>query len=871
MEGKLKKPPKIPTWILGLFSNPEVDFSIAGDFEEEYYEMADRKGVNKARLWYWLHVANSVPTFIRDTINRSTAMFGNYIKIAIRNLMKQKIYSAINIFGLSIGLACSILIYLFVRDEMKFERFHQDVDKIFEVYSVIDAGAYRINFPPQLPVADVLQRDFPEIISATRVVKIITPVRKDDRIFSEKVIASSQEFFDIFTFPMAQQLNDRPLEDINSVIITGRIAEKYFAEENPLGKTITISTENRMNEFIISGILEELPTNSGLKFDLIINIERLYGDKLNEWKENSAGAVIKVNDPEGYRQLEERISNNLNEKYSDAQSTYHLQPFADFHLKGGYSYLLESASSSRYSYILTGIALIVLLIACFNFMNLAIGRSSIRIKEIGMRKVFGARRKQLYKQFWFESYLISFIALIAGVVLTLFFLPAFSHFTQKIFSASDLFSPFSVVVILAITVFSGFIAGSYPAVVLSGFRPVDLFKNELKFSNRNLFTRSLIFLQFFITVILILSTVFMFLQYRYLVGKDLGFNTDNMIVISLEEIPENLRQSSGFYEDLSGRINQVSNVTGTGFSGSKLTSSVFGATFPKLRTTSNQVLISYTNVDENFFETLGIKLLSGRNFSPGEQNEAGRNVIVNSSFIEKLDLNNSIGTEFSEVFVNDQGSDNTFTSKSIIGVTEDFNYHSLHYEVYPLYLEYAPEKGYGYIYVRLNGENTAEAVSDIKDRFMQIVPDTPFIYTFFDEEIQSQYALEQRWSSIINYSSFFAVIIASSGLFGVSLMSVVRKTREISIRKVLGSSVTGIIKLISKDFIGLVILANIAAWPVSFFIARTLLQNYAFTITIDFWIFVLTGMAATIIAGSTICFHAVRAASMNPVNTLRSE
>ncbi|MCP4725148.1 MAG: FtsX-like permease family protein [bacterium] len=867
----MKKPPKIPTLILRIFSHPEVDFSIAGDFEEEYYEMAANKGVKKARLWYWLHVVNSIPTFIKDSFHRSTAMFKNYIKIAVRNLLKQKVYSAINIFGLSIGIACSIMIYLFVKDEMEYDRFHENADRIFEVYSVIDAGAYRINCAPQLPLANILVNDFPEITTAARIHKSTTSVKKENTIFTERIIGTTQEFFNIFTFPLKQQLTEHPLDDLNSVIITGRMGEKYFADNNPIGKTISISINNKMEEFIVSGILDDIPQNSSMKFDFLINIKRVFGSDLNEWNDNSAGIIILLQSPDGYLQLEGKFSETLNEKYSESKSAYHLQSFVDYHLEGEYSYLLEFGSSSRYSYILSAIAVIVLLIACFNFMNLAVGRSSIRIKEIGMRKVFGARRKHLLKQFWFESYIISFIALFAGIILTLIFLPTFSTFAQKTFTSSDLFSPFSIAVCLGVTIFSGFVAGSYPAVVLSGFRPVDLFKREMKFSERNVFTKTLIFLQFCTSIVLILSTVFMFMQYRYLVQKDLGFDTEGVILVLLEEIPDHLRQSGGFYESLRGKIGQFSDVAGIGFSGSKLTSSVFGATFPTVRRTNKRALLSYTNVDEGFLETLGIGLTSGRAFSTDDQSDIGKNVLVNKAFIEKFELDSPLNTEFSKVFEDKQGANSAFTSLNIVGVTNDFNYHSLYYEIYPLYLKYAPDDGYGYMYVKIRGDEVAETIAEIKNEFENFVPDTPFVYAFFDDEIQTQYTLERRWSNIINYSAIFAIIIASSGLFGVTLLSVVRKTKEISVRKVLGSTIPDIIKLISKEFLVIVFLANIVAWPVSYYIMKTILQNYAFKISIDFWIFAITGSAAVLIAGLTISFHAVKAASMNPVDTLRSE
>lgn len=793
-------------------------------------------------------------------------MYKNFLIMALRNLRKNKLNTLINIFGLGTGIACSILSFLFISNELSFDRFHKNLDNIFEVKMVLVLPVGRAVSVPTAQTASDLVCQFPEVIRAVRMDKQNYFVRFKNKVFEEEAIATDRSFFNMFTFPLKYGEDTDVLGHPDSIVLTESMAQKYFGTEDPVGKILSIRLADEFSDFVITGVLKNVPDSSSLRFDFLINLEKLHGDSLRDPQtDRSMTCFIQLVNRNQAKALQEKFRTTIDipvKKRFSQESGHVLQALADFHLKGEYgSYVLSQKSTFNYSLILASISLLVMMIACFNFMNLSIGKASTRIKEIGVRKVLGAQRKHLIRQFWFESLMYSFLSLIIGLLIAELFMPSFNHISQKTLRMDVFFNEWTIVFYIGLVLLVGIVSGSYPALFLSKFSSVDLFRGKMKLSRKSTFNRSLIVFQFGISIFLIVSTIFMYKQKTYMLNKDLGYDADQIVVLSINNLSTNLRRNAAFLSTLKNELLPYDMIQGVSGSTYTLSDGWMGTYFE--RTSGEPSLVVYNYVDQDFIPTLGMRLIAGRNFSDEYPSDLEGSIIINESFAKMLGVKSPLGRRLSEFF-------NIDYDRQIIGVLKDFHSQSMHDPIHPAFIGMAG-MDYNYIFIKVKGNRLREAITTIKKASTAIAPQVPFEYSFLDEDIKLKYVREEHWIQMVEYASLFAILIACSGLFGLTLQVIFLRTKEIGIRRVLGASAHHILLLINREFIWLVFAANIIAWPAAYLAMFVVLRNYAFRVPLAPWIFLVSGLLALLMAALTISIHALQAARTNPSKTLKYE
>jgi putative ABC transport system permease protein len=793
-------------------------------------------------------------------------MVKNFFIAAFRNMLKNRLNSFIIFLGLGTGIACSILTFLFVHHEFAFDRFHKNIDKIYEMKMVLVLPMGRAIADPKSHTALELSPQFPEILRVVRMDKQEGLVKRDDEISEQRAIATDPSFFDVFTFPFKQGEEKNALEHPDSVVLTESVAKKYFGEENAVGKMLSIRLSDEFLDYTVTGVVGDIPETSSLQFDFLVNLERIYGISLNDpQKSHSMGCFMLLGDQGLAEPLVQKfktsIDSPLQERFSK-KSGFDLQAFADFHLRGKYgSAVLSHKSTINYSYILAGISLLILIIACFNFINLSIGKASTRMKEIGVRKVCGAKREQLIKQFWLESLIYSFLSLAIALMLVELFLPVFNRLSQKNLNLDVLSCEWTLVFCVGVVLFVGIVAGSYPALFLSKFTSVDLFRGRMKLSRKSAFSRSLIVFQFAISIFLIVSTIFMYKQKTYMQNSDLGYDADRVVILSLKNLNTDAGKNAAFISALKNELLSYGTIRRVSGSAYDLSEGWMGTYFDK--SSGEQELVLYNYVDQDFIPTLGLRLLAGRNFDDEHPSDFKGSVIINESLAKMLGMESPLGHKLSEFF-------DTDFDRQIIGVVEDFHSQSLHDPIYPAFMGMSG-MDFNYVFVKLEEGRLGETLANIKKEFRALAPQIPFAYSFVDEEVTRLYEREEHWIRLVEYASLFAILIACSGLFGLTLQIVFLRTKEIGIRKVLGASTRNILLLINREFMGLVLAANIIAWPAAYLAMSAVLRNYAFRVSLVPWVFILAGCLALVLAASTISIHAFQTAMTNPSEILRYE
>jgi putative ABC transport system permease protein len=793
-------------------------------------------------------------------------VYKNFLVVALRNLLKNKPSTLIIILGLGTGITCTILSFLFIHNEMTFDRFHKNIDTIYEMKMVLVLPMGRAFTEPKSHLALDLKRQFPEVIRAVRVDKQDLVVSLDDDFFEQRAIATEPAFFDVFTFPLKYGEGIDVLDQPDAVVLSEATAKKYFGEKNPLGKTLSIRMTDEFSDFTVTGVMEKIPNTSSLQFDLLINLDSVYGRSVNDpQKARSMGCFIQLNNPDQAKPLLEKFKTSidvpLQERFSK-DSGHDLQSLAAFHLRGEYgSKVLSQKSTINYSYILAGISLLVLAIACFNFMNLSIGKAATRTKEIGVRKVLGAKRKQLIHQFWFESLILSFLSLTVGLVMVELFLPAFNRLSQKSLILDVFSNEWTIVFCIGVVFFVGMVAGSYPALFLSKFSSVDLFRRKMRLSRKNTFNRSLVVFQFAISIFLIVSTIFMYKQKSHMLNTHLGYNSDQVVVLAIKNIKSRTNTNATFLSTLKNNLLPYSMIQGVSGSAYNLSEGWMGTYFEKAG--GEQELVVYNYVGLDFIPTLGMKIIDGRDFSDKYPSDIERSIVINESFAKLLGLESPVGHNLQEFF-------KTGFDRQVIGVVEDFHSQSLHDPIYPAFMGISGVD-YNYVFIKLKGDRIRDAIANIEKEFKTLAPQIPFEYSFLDADVARQYEREEQWIRLVEYASLFAILIACSGLFGLTLQIVFLRTKEIGIRKVLGASAQNILLLINREFMWLVLVANLIAWPSAYLAMSAVLKKYAFRVALTPWIFIASGLLAFVLAAATISIHAMQAARTNPSETLRCE
>jgi len=791
-------------------------------------------------------------------------MFRNYFKTAWNNLGKHRLFTGLNVFGLATGMACSILIFLWVTDELSFDKFNPDVDRIYRVIDKIGNEETAV-VPPSLAYA--IKAEIPAIENATRVASIQKMITVGIKKFDEKnIYYADSNFLQIFNYPLLQGNTATVLSSPNSVVLTEATAKKYFGSvEAATGKTIYIDNDIRGTNLTVTGVLKNIPSNSHLQPDMLIPME-LY-DKVSNpdgaWNNFDVYTYFLLKDAVKPTAVNlNNITRQLNailKRHNPIQASLFIQPLADIHLHS--HYLLDVPGQGNYQYvkIFALAAIFIIIIACINFMNLATAVSGQRAKEVGLRKTVGALRSQLIIQFIAESLLLSFISLLLSVLLVYLLLPLFNELASK----RILFNPFKpgvFISLVSIAVITGLLSGSYPAFFLSSFNPVKALKGaKLLRSNKSFLRNGLVVLQFSVSVILIISTLVIYRQLQYIQSRDIGFNKENLLYMKMPEVGD-LKNNKDAMRAALAQYPDISNYTFT----DQLPANLGSGSLLTWRDMppGTQVIAYRLRVDENFVNTFGMQMVAGRFFSKDfEDNDNGYVVNETALKVMKLNINNAIGKKIS-ISLEDK-------EMPIIGVVKDFNFKPVQQPVEPLVMK--TNFSGGYVVMRTTPANIQKVIGTLQKSFKNVYGDYPFIYGFINNDLEKLYVTEVRMEKLFNIFSILSIVISCLGLFGLATFATQQRIKEIGIRKVLGASEAGIMALLSKDFIQLVAISFVVAFPVAWWAMTKWLQSFAYRINISWWLFVIAGLAAMIVAFFTISFQTVKAAMTNPVKNLRTE
>jgi putative ABC transport system permease protein len=807
-------------------------------------------------------------------------MFTNYLKVALRNLLRQKGFTFINIIGLSVGIASAMLIFMFVYNEMNFDRFHKQSKNIYRIYqnSQIDGEAISSSWTP-VPMAPTLKADYPEVLNSIRLVEAGNMlIESEQKFYSLQTLYVDSSFFRIFSFPLLSGDIQKALLEPRTVVLTETAAHKLFGESDPINKMVRI--ENDSTLFRVAGICKDPPSNSHFFFDLLISFDSYWDVKSTFWLNNNLYTYVLLPDGYPYHELEKKFPEMI-KKYMGPQVQsvagisledlmkkgtvfrFKLQPLENIHLNTDINHGFKPSSNKKYLYIFSIIGIFIILIAGINFMNLSTARSTARAREVGMRKVLGSDRRRLIQQFLAESVLLSLFSLLVAIILLELFLPDINRMMNVSLSFSLLKSWQYAGLLFSFTIIVGILAGFYPAFLLSSFHPSAIFKEKLQAGSKgNLLRSILVVIQFFIAIVILSGTFVVYRQLKYMQSKELGFDKEKLMIIDRTSALS--KKLSPFIAEIKKlpRIIDASNSTSVpGFPNSDNGFMVEGRSL-------TQIYDMVTNwVDYSFLNTMRIPIKEGRYFSADLASDSTA-AVINEAAVKKLGLKEPIGTRIMEPNRNGK-----FTFRPIIGVVRDFHFRSLHSAIEP-YIMIVKRKDMdwsGVIAIRIGPGDLKKAVRQIEDVWKVYTNGQPMDYQFLDEKLNTLYAEEQRTGSLSLIFTILAILLACLGLLGLISYTTVQRTKEIGIRKILGASTSRIVKILSLETIKLIIISSLLAWPVAYFFLRGWLADFAFKIGLNPLVFLIPTIIIFVLSLITIGYQAIYAATRNPADSLRYE
>jgi len=801
-------------------------------------------------------------------------MFKNYIKIAIRNFQKHKGYSAINVFGLAIGIACCLLIFMYVKDELTYDRFQSKADRIFRINSEIDwFGNKDLMGATNVVEAKEYSDRIPGISTFTRYKYAAVVVKKGEEYVNQfNALFSDPSTFQIFDYKVVSGVLPNEFDNLNAVVIAESIALKYFNRADVAGEEMTIKLEGKMEQFVVEAVYEDFPTNSSLNTLIYLPWKKSKGlaniAPSRAWNNVSITSVLLLDEGVSADLIEKqmkavRVELNPGENGQWVRNiNSYLQPITNIHMSVGINANsgIKNASNPTYSYVLGGIGLLILILACINFANLSVARSIPRAKEIGLRKVLGARREQVAWQFLGEAFLVSFLAFVIGLILAELFLPVFSELTNKEFSAGIWQDPFMLAACFFIVCMSALLAGAYPAFFASRFSILNSLSGKVRMNGKQYLTKGLVLFQFTVAAILVIGTVAMNQQISHLLQVDLGYDDQNLAILSLNG---NEKMATIVKSELAKNPNILDLSLTSGFNSA--TSMGYG---------DDSFFSILSLIDSSFIQTKGLSLLKGRMLDEGSDlyyrtNDTLDNIVVTSAFLEKVKYEGDpLG-----LVLNDGGEEDAEDEYRVVGVIDDFIYGSAKSGVQPLALTTASlDNGfYQQLYIRYRDGFATELEAVLEDAWKAVDPFAPVSFSFVEENNQASYAEEKRWKSIITASSTIAVIISCLGLFGMAHLSAQQRQKEIGVRKVLGANVNELVLMLNLYFTKLVIISAFVAIPVAYYFLEDWLSNFAYRITLGLSVFAIPTLITLFIAIITVSIQSYRTANSNPVDSLRNE
>ena len=883
MKRSLKRPPALAAWLFQGLMQDEEQASILGDMEEHYHGLRAERGWFAAVLWYYGQVVFSLPVLITHAIYWKGIMLKNYLKTAVRSIVRQRLYSAINIFGLSFGMACCFLISLYVYDEVSFDKFFEDSDRIYRI-------ALERNYPDHtrffssssVMVAPTLLAHYPDVEKATRLHRLFfapqVVVTVGDQAYQEtRFLFADSNFFEVFSFRFLEGDPITALDAPNKVVLTDKTARRYFGDEPALNKTI----QGGGDELVVSAVIEDIPENSHIDLDLLGSVRAIsyletaveQGNWVSPWLYTYVRLRADV-DPEalaaklpdmvqtyGAAQIKAQLGITTDD-YTESGHVYKyfLQPLHDIHLHSNMEVELQANGNITYVYLLVAIVGFILLISCINFINLATARSTERAKEVGVRKVMGSYRGHLIRQFLTESIVISSISLVLAMFVAWLILPTFNDLVGKQLTLGVAGHPLVMAGLLGFAIVVGLLAGGYPALVISAMDPTTVLKGAFKSSRRGVWLRNgLVVFQFAISIVLISGTLIIGQQLDYIRTKQLGFDKENVLVVKQAGVLQTNMEA--FKDELRALPGVVSVGSTNAAPGAFFGSSIYAPDDPDKPLFRTNVL----TIDDDYVETLAMKMTAGRSFS-SDYNDS-LNILLNEAAARALGWDDAVGHSLRET-VNNAAPDGGRVFE-IVGVVEDFNFQSLHTEIAPLVI-FNGQPG-NTVAVRLGPGDVEQTIAAIGERWRAFVPERELIFSFLDQDLDALYQADQASGKVLNAFTLLAILLACVGLFGMAAYTTGQRTKEIGIRKVLGASVTGIILLLSKEFTKLIVIAFVLAAPLAYLGLNWWLDSFAYHVDVGVLTLALAGGLTLLLAWLTISYQSIKTALMNPINSLRDE
>ena len=893
-----QRPPKYADRFLVWFCDPYLLEDLQGDLYELYLKRRERHGAFVANLSYWWWVVRSLRlSAIKRNQKLKNSLFvmtRNNFKVAWRVLWRDKFNSSINLLGLTIGIACFLLLGFYVKQEVSFDQFHSKKDRTYRSWLKEDYGEGQIFFNSHTPLRfeSLFEDNFPEVERTVQYIVQNYLVGRGEGRITESVSIISPDFFEVFDFQVIVGDQDNILPTQNDIILSRSYSKKYFGDNDPMGKTVALQIGQDIRDFNVSGVFDDIPYESSIQFDMAIstdNNRQIFGERsMNAWFSVIAETYILIKEGTSVTSVEEKMQDVVLSQMGDTgygdeamqrdQYNIGLQPLTDIHLNPDIPLGYAPVSNPQYVYILGAIGLLVLIIACINYTTLAAGQSLRRSKEVGMRKVLGAQKGNLIYQYLSESVLLAIAAMLIGATLSYLLIPTFNRLTGTAIIFSFTWWHVGIYLLLALVI--GALAGGYPALILSGFKTITILRGGSQSSGKLTARKGMVVFQFLITVFLITTTLLMRQQVQYLQEKDLGFDYEAVISTQLTSDPNAQRLSETIGSGLeNGELLKARLESYPTISDVAMGTHVFGTSgWANLAYTDDKGVFRWFRflcVDANYLDAFDIKIVDGRGFEEGNGLDQRQSVILNEAAVAHFGLKNPIGAKL-------PGDD--FGDHQIIGVTEDFHFTSLHSEVEPLVIvqniipiasgvsdgeitdSIVPKLVFTY-----NGSNLTDATDILKKEWEDLFPNESWNYAFIDEQIASQYESEARMNKLITVATVLSIIIASLGLLGLSMLVVNSKVKEIGIRKVMGATPLSIFRLLARGFSFQLLIAIMLSVPLTIWMINKWLDNFAYRTDISVWLFILGGVVSLVIAFLVISYHTMRAAKVNPVDSLRAE
>jgi len=859
-------PPRGAEWLLRRLHADNGDYTHLGEFAEIFAATLAEKGRARAVLGYWSQVLRSVPGFIANKIYWSLSMLRNYAVISYRTIVKNAGYSLISLLGLAVGLASFILILAYARFETSYDRFHEKADRTFRLIGAeVKPGEKPGEFDAQMPdpAATVLKTEFPEVRHAARVMKQFNDpavLSFEGKSFMESGLIADQDFLEIFSFPALRGDRSRALDAPGSIVLTERVARKLYGNQDPIGKTLTYGIRGGKGDLTVSAVVRDVPRNSHLQFDYLLSLATIEARKqdaymFKNWNVGNFTIYAELSDPAAQEPLEGKIAAWMEKNRPESANAglrFYLQPLKDIHLRSNIAGELATNNEIRTVSLFFAIAVLILLIAAVNYMNLVTARSSTRAREIGIRKVTGADRRQLVRQFLGESVIFAFMALAAALAIARLALVRFNSVAGVELGFHDLLTPSFFLLVVGTTLFVGLLAGAYPALMLSSFQASKVLKEHTASGRKGSRLRdALVVAQFTASIALLVCALVVSGQLRFVQNQKLGYDREHVVIIPLRE-PETMAAAAAIKTEFL-RLPEIESVSRTSGLPTKIRSRMINQKLVSDQGETIKTNFHFDYIDEDFLKVFKIELAAGRNLAAGEKNGA----LINETFAKTAGWKGALGKEI-----------DFFEKMSVVGVVKDFYFQSFHSSMAPMAL--FPNDG-NMLAVRTRPGDLPKTIALLKQGFEKISRSQPWDFSFFDEEFDALYRKERRAGQILGAFAFLAVFIACLGLLGLAAFAVERRTKEIGVRKVLGASAPRLALKLSREFVVLVLLANLIAWPVAYFAMSQWLQSFAYRISLGPGTFILAALGALLVAVLTVSTQTLRAASANPVESLRYE